>query len=114
MAESKLSKLADELEGLDDEPTGDIVLNPPKGSRTEVGPDATGKMRAVIISEDEITPYDPPRKPLSEAPRSGVPGLIAAVSGGAARIVSAVNNVYALLALTLLVAAFIAWLRLRP
>ncbi len=114
MAPKKLSKLADELEGLDDEPTGEIHINPPKGSRTEVGPDATGKMRAVIISDDDITPTDPPRKIQSEPPKSGIPGYIAAGAGGVAKVLAAVNNAYTLLALALLVAAFIAWLRLRP
>jgi hypothetical protein len=63
----ELSKLADELEGLDDEPTGQFHINPPKGSRTEVGPDATGKMRAVVISESDI---EPEPRPVSEPPPS--------------------------------------------
>jgi hypothetical protein len=101
----------------DDEITGQHLIDAMKAG-VALGVETTSKTRAMSKQEaEEITLTDhgqPPRRPISEAPKSGVPGLIAAVSGGAARIVSAVNNVYALLALTLLVGAFIAWLRLRP
>jgi len=93
----------------DDEPiTGQHLVEAMKAGAAI----ATGKHRA--LGPDEPTPTEPRGKPISVAPKSGIPGLIGAVSGGAARIVSAVNNVYALLGLALLVAAFIAWLRLRP
>jgi hypothetical protein len=112
MERSKLSKLADELEGLDDEPTGEVHVHMPKGTTLEA--DATGKLRAISIHDDDITPHDPPRKQSDPPPKSGIPGLLHAGGGVIVRVVGAVNNPYALLALALLVAAFVAWLRLRP
>jgi hypothetical protein len=73
MADSKLSKLADELEGLDDEPTGEVHVHMPKGTTLEA--DATGKLRAVSVHDEDITPHDPPRKVESEAPPSKVAPL---------------------------------------
>lgn len=65
------------------------------------GPLATGKFSA----QEAKT-----RPDLSEPPKSG---FVRAVSGAVVAVLKAVNNPYALGALALLTAAFIAWLRMR-
>jgi hypothetical protein len=108
----QLDDVIAELEGEDwddaDEITAEHLIDAVKAGAVL----ATGRHQTLKM--DDVTPTDPPRKLISDPPKSGIPGLVAAVTTGAARIVAAVNNVYALLGLALLVAAFIAWLRLRP
>ena len=105
--ESKLRRLAAELRDADDdETTGDIIVQP--GATVIV--DQTGKHRA--LQPDEVTPTDRGKK--SDPPKSGLSGAIATGGGVLVKVVSAVNNPYALGALALLVAAFVAWLKLRP
>jgi hypothetical protein len=108
--ESKLNRLANELDDADDEVTAEHYFNVEPGGTLIV--DQSGKHKA--LGPDELTPTDPPRKVQSEPPKSGIPGYISAGAGGVAKVLAAVNNAYTLLALALLVAAFIAWLRLRP
>jgi hypothetical protein len=67
MAASKLSKLADELDGMDDEPTGEVHVHLPPGTQLEA--DATGRLKAISAPDDDRpTPTDPPRKVESDAP----------------------------------------------
>lgn len=109
----ELDDVIAELEGAEweDEITAQDLMDAVKAGAVI----ATGKHEAMSkLQADEVTPYDPPRKPHTDPPKSGVPGIIRAITTGARDLVSAVNNAYALLALALLVAAFIAWLRLRP
>ena len=56
MAASKLKQLADELREGDDEPTGQHHFHLPKGTTLEA--DATGKLKAISIPDDEPTPTD--------------------------------------------------------
>ncbi len=77
----ELSKLADELEGLDDEPTGEVHVHMPKGTTLEA--DRTGKLKAISIPDDD----EPAKAQHSDPPpKSGVTAIIVAVTGGVARI----------------------------
>jgi hypothetical protein len=104
-----LDDVIEELEGSewDDElKTGDIHIYPPAGAKFEAGTDSTGKFKASSIPDS-----DPPD---AEPPKSGIPGIITASGGFVLGLVKAVNNFYAFGTLVVLLAAFIAWLKLRP
>jgi hypothetical protein len=60
MAGSKLSKLADELEDIDDEPTGETNIIVQPGGVVHV--EQTGKHKA-MAQDDRPTPSDPPSQP---------------------------------------------------
>lgn len=110
----RVRRLAQRIRDEDDEITEQHLHldNLPPG--TKIDTDATGRLKAISIPDDDrVTPTDPGRKPISVAPKSGFQGLLATSGGVVVKVVSAVNNPYALGALALLVAAFIAWLRLR-
>ena len=109
----RLRRRADELDGLDDEITENhIHVHGP----AKLEADATGRLKAISMPDsDRETPTDPPRT--DPPPKSGLPGIIAAGAGGVVRIVRVASTPMGLSALgllgLLLLAAFVAWLRLR-
>jgi hypothetical protein len=100
---NRVRTLADQLEDLPDEITGNHFIFPEK-AKTTVDTDATGRVKVVSIPDEEVT-KDDHAKPESRWPeRAG---------GVATRLIAAVDRPERLMALALLVAlaAFAAWLR---
>ena len=108
--DSKLSKLADELDDSEDEITAEHYFRVEKGGTLIV--DQTGKHKA--LGPDEPTPTDPHvGRKHSAPPKSGIPGILAAGAGGVVRIIGAVNSWPAVFGLALLVVALGLYLHFR-
>ena len=72
---------------------------------------ATGKHRA--LTDLDQTPTDPPRKPISVAPKSGIPAILHGAGSAVAKVLGAVNTWPTVFGLGLLVIALGIYLYFR-